>query len=108
ARAFQLLRDENEFLARMRSLGVPLVVAFDRAPPRAGRAAPSSRLVDPDSTERESPLGPEPTAPLVIVRGPEAARVFDSLPAGCPRSTASSGPSDCSSCPPPTRARGGS
>ena len=56
ARAFQLLRDENEFLARMRSLGVPLVVAFDRTPPRGGRTTASSRLVDPDSSERESPL----------------------------------------------------
>src|SRR5438874_237051 len=49
ARAFQLLRDENEFLARMRTLGVPLVVAFDRTPPRGVRATPSSRLVAPDS-----------------------------------------------------------
>ncbi|PYT05383.1 MAG: aminopeptidase [Acidobacteria bacterium] len=82
ARAFQVLREENDFLARVRSLGVPLVVAFDRTPPRGGRTTASSRLVDPDSNERESPLGPEPTAPLVIVRGPEPARVFDSLPAG--------------------------
>ena len=82
ARAFQVLREENDFLARMRSLGVPLVVAFDRTPPRGGRTTASPRLVDPDSNERESPLGPEPTAPLVIVRGPEPARVFDSLPAG--------------------------
>src|SRR5205085_194422 len=44
--------------------------------------ARSSRLVGPDWSEDESPLGPEPTARLVIVRGAEAARVFDSLPAG--------------------------
>ena len=86
ARAFQLLREENDFLARMRALGVPLVVAFDRAPPR-GRAAPSSRLIDPDAGGRESPLGPEPTAPLVIVRGADAARLFDSLPAGATPAT---------------------
>src|SRR5256714_6046587 len=69
ARAFQVLRGGNEFMARLRSLAVPLVVAFDRAPPRAGRTTASSRLVDPDSSERESPLRPEPTAPLAIVRG---------------------------------------
>src|SRR5205814_10573984 len=28
--------------------------AFDRTPPRAGRTTASSRLVDPDSSERES------------------------------------------------------
>jgi hypothetical protein len=81
ARAFQVLHDENDFLVRVRALGVPLVVAFDRTPPRA-RPAPSSRLVDPDSNKRESPLSSEPTAPLVIVRGADGARLFDSLPAG--------------------------
>src|SRR2546423_10498673 len=87
ARAFQGWRQENEFMARIRSLGVPLVVAFDRAPPRAGRTTASSRLVDPDSSERESPLRPEPTAPLAIVRGADAAHAFDSLPAGVGPST---------------------
>ncbi|HST52005.1 MAG TPA: M28 family peptidase [Pyrinomonadaceae bacterium] len=86
ARAFQILRDENDFLARVRSLGVPLVVAFDRTPSRV-RSAPSTRLVDPESNERGSPLGTEPTAPLVIVRGAEGARLFDSLPAGASPAT---------------------
>jgi hypothetical protein len=80
-RAFQVIHDENDFLARMHALGAALVVAFDRTPPR-GRAAPSSRLVDPESGERGSPLGTEPTTPLVTVRGAEGVRLFDSLPAG--------------------------
>ena len=86
ARAFQVLREENDFLARMRSLGVPLVVAFDPAAAR-GRGAGPLRIVDPESAGRESPLGPQPVAPLVTVHGAEAARLYDSLPAGATPAT---------------------
>jgi hypothetical protein len=81
ARAFALLRQENDFLARVRALGAPLVLAFERRSERTrGGAAP--RLVDPESRTGESPLGNAPTAPLVFVYGAEAARFFDSLPEG--------------------------
>jgi hypothetical protein len=80
-RAFQLLRGENEFMVRMRSLGSPLVVAFERKTERV-RGGSAPRLVDPESRTAESPLGRTPTAPLLIVHGAEAARFFDSLPDG--------------------------
>jgi hypothetical protein len=65
----------------MSALGSPLVVAFDPASER-GRGAGSSRLVDPEGGGRRSPLGAEPTPPLVFVHGAESARFFNSLPAG--------------------------
>jgi hypothetical protein len=81
ARAFQLIGQENAFMARMRELGAPLVVAFSRAGAR-GRGAGPSRLVDPEAGVGESPLGNAPTAPLVSVYGSDAARFYDSLPVG--------------------------
>ncbi|MFL6284026.1 MAG: M28 family metallopeptidase [Pyrinomonadaceae bacterium] len=80
-RAFQLLREEQSFMVRMSALGSPLVVAFDATSER-GRGAGSPRLVDPEGGGRRSPLGPEPTPPLVFVHGAEGARLFNSLPAG--------------------------
>jgi hypothetical protein len=80
-RAFQLLRDENAFMSRMSALGSPLVVAFDPTSER-GRGAGSPRLVDPEGGGRRSPLGADPTPPLVFVHGAEGARFFNSLPAG--------------------------
>ena len=53
SRAMQLLRQENDFLARLHALGVPLVISLDRAGAR-GRAGGQTRLVDPDSAA-ESP-----------------------------------------------------
>ncbi|HEX8723539.1 MAG TPA: M28 family peptidase [Pyrinomonadaceae bacterium] len=80
--AFRLLREENEFMKRMRALGAPLVVAFDRTTERS-RGALGPRLFDPEGrSPRSSPLGTEPTAPLLFVRGAEAARFYDSLPDG--------------------------
>jgi hypothetical protein len=85
-RALQLLREENEFLSRARSLGSPLVLAFERRSERVrgGRAA---RVFDPENrgAGRNVPdlgVGGAQTAPLVFVHGAEAARFFDSLPAG--------------------------
>jgi hypothetical protein len=86
ARAFQLIGQENAFMARMRELDAPLVVAFDRAGAR-GRGAGQPRLVDPEAGARESPLGNAPTAPLVSVYGADAARFYDSLPAGASNAT---------------------
>jgi hypothetical protein len=81
-RALQLLRDENAFMSRMSALGSPLVVAFDPASER-GRGAGSPRIVDPEGGgSRRSPLGAEPTPPLVTVHGAEGGRFFNSLPAG--------------------------
>jgi hypothetical protein len=80
-RAFQLLRAENDFLARAHALGVPLVITFDREGSR-GRGAGSVRLVDPDNKARQSPLGDKPTAPLLTVHGPQGAQFFDALAAG--------------------------
>lgn len=80
-RAFQMLRDENAFLARAHSLGSPLVVAFDSTSER-GRGAGPPRISDPESGGRRSPFGADPTAPLITVHGADAARFFDSLPAG--------------------------
>jgi hypothetical protein len=85
ARAFQLLREENDFLARLHTLGAPLVVALDRAGGARGASAP--RIVDPEAGARQSPLGKEPTTPLVTVHGADAARLFDSLPAGATTAT---------------------
>ncbi|HVF55005.1 MAG TPA: M28 family peptidase [Pyrinomonadaceae bacterium] len=87
-RAFALLRAENEFLARAHALGSPLVVSVDRAVGRT-RGAATAKLTDPETTARDSPLGNEPTAPLVTVRGAEAAKLFDALPAGATPSTLS-------------------
>ena len=81
-RAFQLLREEQAFMARMSVLGSPLVVAFDSASER-GRGAGSPRIIDPEAEggSRLS-LGAEPTPPLVTVHGAEGARFFNSMPAG--------------------------
>ena len=87
AGALQVLRERNDFLARMRSLGVPLVLAFDRRAERA-RGGRAPRVIDPErsgAAGRNVPelgIGGEPTAPLVVVHGAEAARFFDSLPSG--------------------------
>ena len=86
ARALQLLREENDFLALMRRLGSPLVLAFDRRSERA-RGGRAPRILDPEQSAPggrapELGLGGVETAPLVVVHGAEAARFFDSLPAG--------------------------
>jgi hypothetical protein len=82
ARAFQVLRDEQAFMARMSALGSPLVLAFDPTSER-GRGAGSPRLNDPDAVgARRSPLGAEPTPPVVFIHGSEGARFFNSLPSG--------------------------
>jgi hypothetical protein len=86
ARAVQLLREENDFLARMRELGSPLVLSFDRRMARA-RGGRAPRVVDPEQStlggrDPELGVGGAQTAPLVVVYGAEAARFFDSLPAG--------------------------
>jgi hypothetical protein len=82
ARAFQTLREEHAFMARMSALGSPLVVAFEPTSER-GRGAGSPRLNDPEATGgRRSPLGAEPTSPVVFVHGADGARLFNSLPSG--------------------------
>jgi Peptidase family M28 len=86
ARALQALHEQNAFLARMRELGSPLVLSFDRRAERA-RGGRAPRVFDPEqrTTGRNVPefgLGGVQTAPLVVVYGTEAARFFDSLPAG--------------------------
>jgi hypothetical protein len=88
ASSFKLLSDENAFMTRMRELGAPLVVSFDRTG-RGARRVSLSRLVDPEEPPRVSPFGNAPTAPLVSVRGPEAPRFYDSLPAGASPATLS-------------------
>ncbi len=85
-RALQMLREQNDFLVRMRELGSPLVLTFDRRTERT-RGGRAPRVVDPEQrgSGRNVPelgLGGVPTAPLVVVHGAEAARFFDSLPAG--------------------------
>jgi Peptidase family M28 len=82
-RALQLLREENAFMARMAELGAPLVVVFDPTSER-GRGAGTPRLTDPNAAggRRSSPFGTAATPPLVVIHGAEAARFFDSLPAG--------------------------
>lgn len=91
-RALQLLREENEFLSRLRGLGAPLVLAFERRSERA-RGGRAPRLIDPEQrgAGRNVPelgLGGAQTAPLVVVHGAEAARFFDALPAGGAEATA--------------------
>jgi hypothetical protein len=86
ARGLQLLREQNEFLARMRELGSPLVLTFDPRTERA-RGGRSPRVVDPErralgGRDPELGVGGTQTAPLVVVHGAAAARFFDSLPAG--------------------------
>ena len=81
ARAFQILRQENDFLSRAAALGSPLVVSFDRTGMR-GRGAGQPRLVDPNAGAMESPFGGGQTAPLVTVHGADNARLLDSLQAG--------------------------
>lgn len=69
-------------MARISVLGSPLVVAFDPTSER-GRGAGAPRILDPEGGgRRRSPLGPEPTPPLVFVHGAEGARFFNSLPTG--------------------------
>ena len=85
-RALQLLREENEFLARARELGSPLVLAFNRGSERV-RGGRSPRVFDPEQGGRgsnapELGLGGAQTAPVVFVHGAAAARFYDSLPAG--------------------------
>jgi hypothetical protein len=85
-RALQLLREENEFLSRARGLGSPLVLAFERRSERV-RGGRSARVFDPDQrgTGRSVPdlgMGGTQTTPVVFVHGAEAARFYDSLPAG--------------------------
>ncbi|HEX8351351.1 MAG TPA: M28 family peptidase, partial [Pyrinomonadaceae bacterium] len=86
AGVFRLLREQNDFMARMRQLGAPLVVAFDRSAERA-RGGRAPRLVDPESRSAASPFGDAQTAPLLVVYGAEAARFFDSLAGGANEAT---------------------
>ncbi len=86
-RLFQQLRAQNDFMAKAHALGVPLVIAFDREGTR-GRGAGSVRLVDPESKGRQSPLGDQPTAPLLVVHGAQGAQFFDALPVGATPATA--------------------
>ena len=91
-RALQLLREENEFLSRARQLGAPLVLAFERRSERA-RGGRSPRVFDPENRNagRNVPdlgLGGTQTAPVVFVHGAEAARFYDSLPAGATEAAA--------------------
>lgn len=91
ARALQMLRETNDFLTRVRALGAPLVLAFDRRSERARGGA--QRVIDPERSGpgRNAPvlgLGGAQTAPVVFVHGAEAARFFDSLPAGASDATA--------------------
>lgn len=91
-RALQLLREENEFLSRARQLGSPLVLAFDRRSERA-RGGRAPHVFDPENrgAGRNVPdlgMGGAQTAPLVFVHGAEAARFYDSLPAGGAAATA--------------------
>ncbi|HWW76507.1 MAG TPA: M28 family peptidase [Pyrinomonadaceae bacterium] len=81
SRAFQVLREENEFMTRMHALGAPLVVAFERRMerPRGGR---TPRIVDPEGRTGESPLGNTPSAPLLVVYGAAPAAFYDALPEG--------------------------
>jgi hypothetical protein len=81
ARALQFLQARQRFLARAHALGAPLVVFVERTLPRR-RPSPPPRLSDPEAPARTSPLGPEPTAPLVTAYGPEVARFYDALPMG--------------------------
>ena len=91
ARAIQLLREENAFLTRLRALGAPLVLAFERRSERA-RGGRAPRVIDPERAggARNLPEGLDDAqaAPLVFVHGAEAARFFDSLPAGASDATA--------------------
>ncbi|MET0624229.1 MAG: M28 family peptidase [Pyrinomonadaceae bacterium] len=92
ARAIQVLRETNDFLARVRGLGAPLVLAFDRRSERT-RGGRTPRVIDPErsGSGRNAPelgLGGAQTAPVVFVHGAEAARFFDSLPAGASDATA--------------------
>ena len=83
ARRIDAAREVNAFLARMHALGVPLVVSFERAGARGGGGGGRPRLIDPEAgANASSPLGPEPTAPLVVVRGPAGAQFYDAVPAG--------------------------
>jgi hypothetical protein len=91
-RALQVLRETNDFLARVRGLGAPLVLAFDRRSERA-RGGRAPRVIDPElsGAGRDLPdfgFGGAQTAPVVFVHGAEAARFFDSLPAGASDATA--------------------
>jgi hypothetical protein len=79
-RALALLREQHDFLARMRELGAALVLTFDRSTER-GRGGGAPRLVDPEGRPRTSPFG-GPAAPLVVIHGAEAARLYDALPQG--------------------------
>ena len=85
-RAFQLLREESQFLARLRALGSPLVLAFERRSERV-RGGRAPRIFDPENhgAGRNVPdlgFGGAQTAPVVFVYGAAAARFYDSLPAG--------------------------
>jgi hypothetical protein len=91
-RALQLLREENEFLARARQLGSPLVLAFNRGSERV-RGGRAPRVFDPENrgAGRNAPdlgLGGSQTAPVVFVHGAAAARFYDSLPAGATEAAA--------------------
>jgi Zn-dependent M28 family amino/carboxypeptidase len=91
-RARQLLQEENEFLSRMRGLGSPLVLAFERRSERV-RGGRSPRVFDPEQggPGRNTPslgLGGAQTSPVVFVYGAAAARFYDSLPAGATQAAA--------------------
>jgi hypothetical protein len=91
-RALQVLRETNDFLSRVRASGAPLVLAFDRRSERA-RGGRTPRVIDPERTGSggsapDFGFGGAQTAPVVFVHGAEAARFFDSLPAGPSDATA--------------------
>ena len=91
-RVLQQLREVNEFLSRARGLGAPLVLVFERRSERV-RGGRAPRVFDPENRNAgrnvpELGLGGTPTAPVVFVYGAEAARFYDSLPAGATEAAA--------------------
>jgi hypothetical protein len=88
-RAFAQLRAQNDFMVKAHALGVPLVIAFDRAGER-GRGAGSTRLVDPAALAaggRPSPFGNQPAASLLTVHGAQVSQFYDALAAGATPAT---------------------
>jgi hypothetical protein len=84
-RVLALLREQNDFLARLHALGVPLVVSLDRGAGR-GRGAGGTRLLDPEAPPRASPFGGE-ASPLVTIHSADAGGFFDALPTGATDAT---------------------
>ncbi|HLG13295.1 MAG TPA: M28 family peptidase [Blastocatellia bacterium] len=81
----EMFRAQNEFLSKLASLKVALVVSVDRINPR-GSGGGAGRLIDP---ENRTAFSSSPSAPLLTIHDPRIVKLYDEMKAGATGATLS-------------------